>query len=238
MQREQWDEAEAAFDEVMRARPYNASSWIGRGRLHIARGRIERAAADFAGAIQAQPENLQLRYLHVLLMLNQGDRAGLRHACSDLLARYGSTTNPNTANTVAWSCVLAPDVVADRATPVRLAETALAAFPPAQKPIVMNTLGAALYRAGRFSESLHWLNEGIKMRGGQSLPQDWAFLALAHHQLGHRAEALRWLDRFKTYRANQNPNAFWDELEIRVLRSEAEAIVRFDPVFPPDPFAR
>ena len=238
MQREQWDEAEAAFDEVVRARPYNASSWIGRSRFHIARRQLERAAADFAGAIQTQPENLRFRYFQVLLLLNQGDRAGLRQACSDLLARYGTVTNPFTANTVAWTCSLGPDLVADRETPVRLAEAALAAFPTAQKPIVMNTLGAALYRAGRFEESIHWLEEGIRKRGDESLPQDWAFLAMAHHQLGHRAEALRWLDRFRTYRANENPNAFWDELEIRVLRNEAESLFLYDPVFPPDPFAR
>jgi WD40 repeat protein/serine/threonine protein kinase len=238
MERGQWDEAETAFDEVVRARPYNASSWIRRSGFHIVRGQFERAAVDFAGAIQVQPENLRFRCCQVLLLLNQGDRAGLRQACSDLLARYGTVTNPDTANTVAWSCVLGPDVVADPETLVRLAEAALTAFPTAQKPIVMNTLGAALYRAGRFEESIHWLEEGIRKRGGESLPQDWAFLALAHHRLDHRAEALRWLDRFRTYRANESPNAFWNELEIRVLRNEAESLLLYDPVFPPDPFAR
>lgn len=172
------------------------------------------------------------------MLLKQGDRAGLRHACSDLLARYGTTTNPNNANTAAWSCALGPEAVADREAPVRLAEAALAAFPPAQKPIVMNTLGAALYRAGRFEESLHWLEEGIRKRGGESLPQDWAFLALAHHQLGHRAEALRWLEQFRSYQPIENPNAFWNEMEIRLLRSEAESVLLYDPVFPSDPFAR
>ena len=35
IERGRWDEAEAAFDEVVRARPYNASSWIDRGGFHI-----------------------------------------------------------------------------------------------------------------------------------------------------------------------------------------------------------
>ena len=30
---------------------------------------------------------------------------------------------------------------------------------------------------------------------------------------------------------------FWDEMEIRLLRNEAEAVVLYDPVFPADPFA-
>jgi hypothetical protein len=33
------------------------------------------------------------------------------------------------------------------------------------------------------------------------------------------------------------PDKFWDELEIRILRSEAEALILYDPVFPADPFA-
>ena len=63
IERGRWDEAEAAFDEVVRARPYNASSWIARGGFHIARGQPERATADFAVAIRLQPENLRFATL-------------------------------------------------------------------------------------------------------------------------------------------------------------------------------
>ena len=101
----------------------------------------------------------------------------------------------------------------------------------------MSTLGAALYRAGRFEKSINCLKECIQKRNGESLPQDWVFLALAHHRLGHRAEALRWLARFQTYEVNAKPDSFWDELEIRLLRCQAEAVIRYDPSFPSDPFA-
>ena len=102
----------------------------------------------------------------------------------------------------------------------------------------MNTLGAALYRARRLDESIRRLEESIRERDGESLPQDWVFLALAHQQLGHRAEALRWLDRFQTYKPTEKPGAFWEELEIRLLRNEAVAGIIYDPVFPADPFGR
>ena len=85
-----------------------------------------------------------------------------------------------------------------------------------ERPIYLNTVGAALYRAGRFEESIRCLEEGIQKRIGESLPQDWVFLALAHHQLGHGPEARRWLDRFQTYKADEKPDAFWNELEIRL----------------------
>jgi hypothetical protein len=101
----------------------------------------------------------------------------------------------------------------------------------------LNTLGAALYRSGRFEESIQRLEEGIRRRRGEGLPQDWAFLALAHHRLGHHSEAGRWLDRLQSRQADAGPNRFWEELEIRLLCREAEALIRLDPIFPADPFA-
>jgi hypothetical protein len=63
------------------------------------------------------------------------------------------------------------------------------------------------------------------------------FLAMAHHQLGHDAEARRWLDQLRAHRANEDPDAYRNELEIRLLRREAEAVILYDPIFPIDPFA-
>jgi eukaryotic-like serine/threonine-protein kinase len=97
----------------------------------------------------------------------------------------------------------------------------------------LNTLGVALYRAGRHEEAIHRLEEAIQLRSGKSVPKHWYFLALAHHRLGHREEARRWLARFR----NRQPSAFWAELEIRRLRSKAEALVLYDPIFPADSFA-
>jgi len=157
---------------------------------------------------------------------------------SDLLDRFGSTTDPNSANNAAWFAALAPGSDAHVEVLVRLAELAVKIAWEEQKPLYLNTLGAALFRAGRFEESIRRLEEGIQRRGGESLPQAWVFLALAHHQLGHGAEARRWLGRFQTYKATEKPDAFWNELEIRLLRREADARILYDPIFPADPFAR
>ena len=70
-----------------------------------------------------------------------------------------------------------------------------------------------------------------------SIRADWVFLAMAHHRLGHHDEARRWLDRFRDRSPNLDPAEFWAELEIRLLRTEAEAVVLWDPIFPADPFA-
>ena len=111
-------------------------------------------------------------------------------------------------------------------------------FSAGQKHLALNTLGAALFRAGRFEDAIRRLEEGIKLRNGAETPQDWPFLAMAHHRLGHRDEARGWLDRLRDRRPSTKPYQFWNELEIGLLRSEAEAVILYDPVFPADPFAR
>jgi len=58
-------------------------------------------------------------------------------------------------------------------------------------------------------------------------------LTLAHH-----AAARRWLERLQNRQPSTDPNQFWEELEIRLLSNEAEAVILYDPVFPADPFAR
>jgi tetratricopeptide (TPR) repeat protein len=99
------------------------------------------------------------------------------------------------------------------------------------------TLGAALYRVGRCHEAIRPLEEAIQNGRGVAVPQASPFLAMAHHRLGDRDEARRWLDRLRDHQPSTDPARFWDELEIRLLRSEAEAVILYDPVFPEDPFA-
>jgi hypothetical protein len=60
---------------------------------------------------------------------------------------------------------------------------------------------------------------------------------MAQFRLGHGDEARRWLERLRDRSPDASPRAFWTELEIRVLRGEAEAVVLYDPAFPDDPFA-
>jgi hypothetical protein len=68
---------------------------------------------------------------------------------------------------------------------------------------------------------------------------------MAYCRSGHYGEARHWLERIRAYRPEADParplkdpeNSFWEDLEIRLLRSEAEAVILYDPIFPDDPFA-
>ncbi len=56
--------------------------------------------------------------------------------------------------------------------------------------------------------------------------------------LTHHGKARRWLERLQDRQPSTDPNQFREELEILLLRSEVEAVILYDPVFPADPFAR
>jgi hypothetical protein len=107
-------------------------------------------------------------------------------------------------------------------------------------------VGAALYRAGRFTEALSRFEESHRVF--QPRAWDWLFLAMVHGRLGHAEEARRMLEKADRWiaevdRATQSSGGTgprWsNEFEgptIRLLRVEAEAVTRLDPIFPPDPF--
>jgi WD40 repeat protein len=57
MERGLWDEAEAALSEAVRIRPNCAALWLERGRYYAGRSQPERAAADFARALDLAPED-------------------------------------------------------------------------------------------------------------------------------------------------------------------------------------
>jgi Flp pilus assembly protein TadD len=190
------------------------------------------AAAVLGEAVRAEPENRSLRQHQILNLLAAGDRSGLRQTRSSMLNHFRMTTDPMVANDVAWASATTTIEEPDLGELVRLAELAVNGTPEDHN--FLTTLGAALYRAGRFAEAVRRLDEGIQKRKGQILSEDLVFLAMAHHRLGHHDEARRWLDQFG--RTNTlAPDS--SNLEIWLLRAEAESVVLWDPIFPAYPFA-
>jgi hypothetical protein len=106
-----------------------------------------------------------------------------------------------------------------------------------QKPAYVTTLGAALYRADSFQDSVLRLDEAMKAAGREEgTAQTWLFLAMAHHRLGHADEAKRWLDKAgkwidentkeKPKDGAAGPSLSWDQgLELKLIRQEAEELI-------------
>jgi WD40 repeat protein/serine/threonine protein kinase len=105
---------------------------------------------------------------------------------------------PANLNIVAWETVKHPGRGKEAyALAVRQAETAVRLAPG--DPNFLNTLGVALYRAGRLAEALAVLTRSEKLNATKEgpKPEDLAFLATAQHELGKKEEAKATLARLR-----------------------------------------
>ncbi len=83
--------------------------------------------------------------------------------------------------------------------------------------------GSVLYRAGRFEEAIQRLNANT------DILNNWLFLAMAHHRLGHAAEARQWLDKMIQWEAKQKADAkpleWQHRVGLEILRREAQELI-------------
>jgi hypothetical protein len=101
----------------------------------------------------------------------------------------------------------------------------------------LNTLGAILYRAGRFVAAVQQLSRAVEVHSAGGTEYVALFLAMAHPQLGHAEEARRWLRLGMAVDpiATQTPSALggtsWiTRLEMEILLREASAMI--EPIHP------
>ena len=109
--------------------------------------------------------------------------------------------DPGRLNEVSWSVVSRPGKDKEAyALALAQAETARRLAPDDGN--ILNTLGVAQYRAGKFEAALATLTKSAELNPrGADEPADRAFIAMAHYQLGHHPEARKELDRLRKSRA-------------------------------------
>jgi tetratricopeptide (TPR) repeat protein len=231
------DHAESAYADAIRDRPLDRSLRSGLARLRVERGHLDQAAEALVEGMELMPDEPELARPLALVLLRAGNRAGWRRTTVALSKRLGGGKSARLATSVAWVCSLGADGVCDPDDAVRLAERGIKGAEPTFKADALRTLAAALYRAGRSEEALRRLDETIHDPWGAAVPQHWALAAMAYHRLRQHAEARRWLERLRYREPSPDPARFWDEMEIDLLRAEAEGMIVYDPAFPADPFA-
>jgi len=106
---------------------------------------------------------------------------GYRRSCRSLLERFGGDTEPALMNLVAWTCILRADAFQDTSPIVMLAEKAVAVAP--QNRSFLNTLGVALFRAGRNEEALEKLQLAMNASDEDSDVIDRLFVAMIHFKM-------------------------------------------------------
>jgi WD40 repeat protein/serine/threonine protein kinase len=122
-------------------------------------------------------------------------------------------------NRLSWRLATEPDpALRDPRLAVELAREAVELFPPGGD--WRNTLGVALYRAGRWNEAVATFEKSMELRNGGT-SHDWFFLAMAHWKLGKKDKARAWYGRAVRWMDKNRPK---DE-ELRRFRAEAAELL-------------
>jgi WD40 repeat protein/tetratricopeptide (TPR) repeat protein len=217
------EELIASLTEWLNTSPEDAESLHQRGHAFLRSRRLEEALADFTAASSMRPRDAHLHAYRgaslfnlqrYALALDQLEQAVLIDPES-----VRAIMNLDTLlNNVAW-----PMAGRDPELAARLAAFAVALAPDEQTSL--NTLGVALYRSGRWSSAIETLERSLAAAHGQFDGFDLFFLAMAHHRMGHRAEAracfdraVRWVSEHKSL----NPRHL---TELAEFRAEAESVL-------------
>jgi tetratricopeptide (TPR) repeat protein len=230
----QYEKALADLNKAIDLEPKAGLLRYHRGRAYTELHQWDKATADFSKAIELNPTDSWSWYLRALVRLQLGDRAGYRKACAAMLAHFGSSLNPEAVNLTAWTCIQIPDGLDDWSRLVQLTGKTLAA--DRDNHSRLTTLGAVLYRAGRFQEAARRLTEAeaafLKAKDpAKTMAYTCLFLAMTQQRLGHAEQAKEWLakavreiDQPSPERAKIN-QVWFRRLTLGLLRREAEALV-------------
>jgi tetratricopeptide (TPR) repeat protein len=137
------------------------------------------AADEFAHALEFAPNDCHLWSSQAAAQFAAGNATGYRKTCAAMFDRFGRDANPYVSFTLAWTCTLLPDALADMKALIPIAEAGAGWWIDSQRVLV-----AAHYRLGRYQDaiiSLEQLSQVVKPR-----PAPMLFAAMAHHQLGQR----------------------------------------------------
>jgi WD40 repeat protein/tetratricopeptide (TPR) repeat protein len=235
------DERPAAvfhLDRLILAAPKMPLLYNVRAEVLAEMGDWDRAAAGLATAVTLPDAPAETWERLARVRLAAGDVGEYRRVCAAMLRRFGKADQGDVANSVAWTCVLAPGALPDLEPAVALAEMARALN--RREANLLNTLGCILYRAGKYEEAVHRLEESIRLHGGGGVPADWLFLAMAHHRLGHGDQAKQCLARGTAlikaaqeekprFAAHLYRLSWAQRQEMLLFRREAEAVLADPP---------
>jgi serine/threonine protein kinase/Flp pilus assembly protein TadD len=216
------------------------------GRFYARCGDWEQAAADFAAAFEEMPpEDPMAWFEHAYLRLQVGDIEGYRKVCVRMRERFGDSARPDEIALLAHAAVLAPGSLGDATAVLRLAEqrNRLNAAVAGHDIWSAHVLGLAHYRAGQADKAVACLSKAANDHPDwQFQAFNWLVLSMAHHRLGHAAEARQWFDTAQKWIAEEGrkkperspafaPHRWpWrDWLGVQLFRREAEALLQKEP---------
>jgi serine/threonine-protein kinase len=225
------DEAVTEFREAARLLPEKHVEARQRVRgLLLKLGRGTDAQTAWKEDLAAKPAKHDSWFGYAELCLFLGDEREYRRARTDLLAEFGSTTDPAIAERTGRACLLLPAAEVEQRQAVALTERAIAAGRPGREfayPYCLFAEGLARYRQGRFDDATKLMTgEAASVMG----PSPRLILAMAQHQKGQKDEARKTLAAaIASYDWSAAKADHHDAWIAHILRREAEAVIVPDP---------
>lgn len=244
------DKALADCSEMIRRAPESPEGPYTRGSVLAEQGDFEKARGDFEKAFELSSGAVPFRYYSALAALGANQIEEYRATCAKLLettetaaAHRNANMAHRDANMAAWACILQPDTVEDWSKPRQLAEKVVAERPESGQ--YATTLGAVLYRSGKFEEALQQLNEAERLAQqpsayGYPPTYAWYLLAMTHQKLGHDEESANWLKRANAWldeaiaemEQGEASLPWYRRLTLEAFRDEAEGMIEAGKVNP------
>jgi tetratricopeptide (TPR) repeat protein len=232
------DEAVAALRKAIELDPKYGMAFYNRAGAYAALAQWANAAADFERARELDPTSDDARRMAAYAYLAAGDAASYRRTCGELVARFGQTDDPITAERTAKVCLLAPGSVADFGVIERLAQVAVAGTEQhGYYHYFVLAKGLTEERAGRHTEAVRWL-ERFAPKADRGWDMDaiaFAALAMAQHGQSRTDEAREALATAKSMVVRNVPDRsegrplrtgnWHDWLHAEILAREAEGLI-------------
>jgi tetratricopeptide (TPR) repeat protein len=217
----QWFAVAVHLTRLLEAAPLR-DAW----RYHQRRGdawawleRWSEAGSDFTQVVARQRKNVNGWRSRITAALAGGDLALYRELCQAMGKEFQKDESTLVASALFFTLI----PIRESASPEYLLR--LAGRIVKNSPNHARCVGAALYRAGRFTEALRLLQEVRPPRAW-----DLLFLAMTYHRLGQTRAAQQHLNEARTWMKQADeggvPWAAWRErVEVETLRREAEALL-------------
>jgi tetratricopeptide (TPR) repeat protein len=217
----QFQAAADDFARVLADDPAHAAARYRRARAWLGLGRFEDALADLDALIQSRQQDASLFELRGEIR----ERLGRHDEAQADRKRAAELPQPNAQelNSAAWSLATGPAHLRDPERAVSLARKAVARAPGTA--IYLNTLGVALYRAGRYAEAITTLERSLAVGKNEADAFDLFFLAMARHQLGQIVRARADFESAVRWRLDHSKLPPQWATELNAFQAEAETIL-------------
>jgi len=149
-------------------------------------------------SIKIRPDHVVIYHGLAPLLVAEKDVEAYRQLCSEMVTRFGGTTNASTADVVAKDCLILPSSGVDLDSVAALAEIAVTRG-KGQAPysFYLCTKALAVYRQGKFQEAVTRALEILKDPFPYTQAEGCAVLAMAQFRTGHSEEARAALARLE-----------------------------------------